>query len=107
MEGNRPIGSTRSCRRRTDKQPWLWTDEVRIKVLEKKRLYHAFPDNNSADSWSDYCEARRAAKKSVAVAKAAHHADVREKLDTKEGERLIHRLASKRFMTSTASNVTF
>ena len=90
------LGVTKPGRRKTDKQPWLWTDEVKARVREKKRMYHAFLDSKTDDRWRKYCEAKRAAKKAVAVVKAAHYADVEKKLDTKEGERLIYRLAKSR-----------
>ncbi|EYC14715.1 hypothetical protein Y032_0039g116 [Ancylostoma ceylanicum] len=73
----------------------LWTEEVRTKVREKKRSYHLFLDNKTEDNWS--CrEAKRSAKKVVAAAKAAHYDEVCKKLDSKDGERLIYRLAKSR-----------
>ncbi|KAL6742028.1 hypothetical protein Aduo_015228 [Ancylostoma duodenale] len=48
------------------------------------------------DTWRIYCEAKKAAKKAVAVAKAAYYDDVSRKLNSKDGERLIYRLAGFR-----------
>ncbi|XGW12133.1 hypothetical protein V3C99_013091 [Haemonchus contortus] len=36
------LGVTKPGRRKLDKQTWLWTDNVRDKVREKKKQYHAF-----------------------------------------------------------------
>ncbi|EYB96007.1 hypothetical protein Y032_0154g2985 [Ancylostoma ceylanicum] len=67
-------------------------DEVNVRVREKKRMYHAFLDNKLTDSWLN--QTKRAARKTVVVAEAAHYADVREKLDKKEDERLVYLLAN-------------
>uniref|UniRef100_A0A183FEI5 Transposase n=1 Tax=Heligmosomoides polygyrus TaxID=6339 RepID=A0A183FEI5_HELPZ len=52
----------------------LWTNEVKEKV-RKKRLYHAFLDDKTADKWRLYQEAKKPAKKAVAVARATHYDD--------------------------------
>ncbi|VDP10971.1 unnamed protein product [Heligmosomoides polygyrus] len=41
-------------------------------------------------------EAKKAAKKAVTVAKATHYGDVNEKLESRDGERYLHRLAKNR-----------
>ncbi|VDP15178.1 unnamed protein product [Heligmosomoides polygyrus] len=66
------LGATEPGRRWIDKQAWLWTDDVSKKVREKKRLYHVFVGDKTVDNWRDYQEAKKAAKKTVAAAKAAH-----------------------------------
>ncbi|VDL81607.1 unnamed protein product [Nippostrongylus brasiliensis] len=83
-----------------DRQTWLWTDEVKEKVRAKKRLYNAFLCNKTADNWSAYREARGAAKRAVAIAKAAHYDEVNRRLETRDGERLIYRLARTRHRQS-------
>ncbi|EYC22093.1 hypothetical protein Y032_0018g3707 [Ancylostoma ceylanicum] len=45
------IGETEPGRRKIDEQAWLWTDEVEIKVRERKRLYHVFLDDKTDDNW--------------------------------------------------------
>ncbi|VDP06299.1 unnamed protein product [Heligmosomoides polygyrus] len=90
------LGPTKPGRRWVDKQAWLWTDDVREKVREKKRLYHVFIGDKTVDNWRNYREAKKAAKKAVAGAKAAHYADVNEKLETRDGERYLYRLAKAR-----------
>ncbi|EYB86394.1 hypothetical protein Y032_0279g1183 [Ancylostoma ceylanicum] len=44
------LGTTKPGRRKVDKQAWAWTDEVRIRVREKKRLYHVFLDDKTDDN---------------------------------------------------------
>ncbi|EYC32664.1 hypothetical protein Y032_0002g1031 [Ancylostoma ceylanicum] len=90
------LGVTKPNRRKIDKQTWLWTDEVKQAVRKKKRLYHVYLRSKIAENMSKYREARRAAKKAVATAKAAHYEVIKKELDTRDGERLIYRLAKSR-----------
>ncbi|VDP46820.1 unnamed protein product [Heligmosomoides polygyrus] len=92
------LGITKPGRRKIDKQAWLWTNDVKAKVREKKSLYHVFLGERTADNWRKYQEARKAAKKAVAVAKAhcTHYGDVNEKLESRDGERYLYRLAKNR-----------
>ena len=55
------LGMTKPNRRRIDKQTWLWTDEMKAKVLEKKRLYHTFLCSKPPENWRSYKEAKKAA----------------------------------------------
>ncbi|VDP33406.1 unnamed protein product [Heligmosomoides polygyrus] len=66
------LGTTKPGRRKVDKQTWLWTDDVKAK---------------------EYQKAKKAAKKAVAVAKATHYGDVYRKLESREGELYLYRLA--------------
>ncbi|VDL82295.1 unnamed protein product [Nippostrongylus brasiliensis] len=66
------------------------------KVRAKKRLYNVFLCNKRSANWSAYREARRAAKKAVAIAKAAHYDEVNRSLETRDGERLMYKLARTR-----------
>ncbi|EYB84459.1 hypothetical protein Y032_0316g2296 [Ancylostoma ceylanicum] len=88
------LGVTKANRRKIDKQTWLWTDEVKQTVREKKRLYQVYLRSKTADNWSKYREARRTAKKAVAVAKAAHYEVINKELDTRDGKRLVYRLVN-------------
>ncbi|EYC40925.1 hypothetical protein Y032_0589g370 [Ancylostoma ceylanicum] len=91
------LGTIKPGRRKIDKQTWLWTDEVRIKVRAKKCLYHVFLDDKTDDNWRQYLVAKKAAKKVVAATEAAHYDNISKQLDAKNGgERLIYRLAESR-----------
>ncbi|VDO39606.1 unnamed protein product [Heligmosomoides polygyrus] len=74
----------------------MWTDDVKAKVREKKSLYHVFLGEKTADNWQKYQEAKKAAKKAVAVAKVTHYGDVNEKLESRDHERYLYRLAKFR-----------
>ncbi|VDO18461.1 unnamed protein product, partial [Heligmosomoides polygyrus] len=78
------LGITKPGRRKVDKQTWLWTDDVKAKVREKKSLYRVFLSDKTAENWQEYQKAKKAAKKAVAVAKATHYSDVNEKLESRD-----------------------
>ncbi|VDP23442.1 unnamed protein product [Heligmosomoides polygyrus] len=90
------LGITKPGRRKIDKQAWLWTDDVKAKVREKKVLYGVFLGDMSVHNWQKYHEAKKAGKKAVAVVKATHYNDVYEELMSRDGERYLHRLAKNR-----------
>ncbi|VDO22693.1 unnamed protein product [Heligmosomoides polygyrus] len=70
------LGITVPGRRKIEKQSWLCTDEVKEKVREKKRLCHAFLSDKTAEKWCLYQEAKKSAKRAVAVARVTHYDDV-------------------------------
>ncbi|EYC14191.1 hypothetical protein Y032_0041g393 [Ancylostoma ceylanicum] len=86
------LSTTKPARRKIDRKTWLWTEEVRAEVREDKRLYHLLLDNETEDNWRSY----REAKNTVAAAKASHYDEICKKLDSKDGERLMYRLAKSR-----------
>ncbi|WP_218939395.1 endonuclease/exonuclease/phosphatase family protein, partial [Wolbachia endosymbiont of Atemnus politus] len=90
------LGSTKPGRRKIDKMPWLWTEDVKDKVRLKKKLYHEFLKDKTPTNWDIYRKARSDAKRTVAATKAAHYDDLYQKLDTRDGERDIYRLAKAR-----------
>ncbi|EYC37327.1 hypothetical protein Y032_0804g2436 [Ancylostoma ceylanicum] len=90
------LSTIETGRRKIDRKTWLWTEQVRRKVREKKRLYHLFLDNKTEDNWRSYREAKRCANKAVTAAKAAHYDEVCKRLESKDGERFIYRLAKSR-----------
>ncbi|EYB87878.1 hypothetical protein Y032_0256g381 [Ancylostoma ceylanicum] len=87
------LGLTKTNRWKIDKQIWLWMDEVKQAVREKKRLYHVLLRSKTADNLRKYRETRKTAKKAVAMTKAAHYKVINKDLDKIGGELLIYRLA--------------
>ncbi|VDO83058.1 unnamed protein product [Heligmosomoides polygyrus] len=65
-------------------------------VREDKSLYHMFLGEKRADNWRKYQEAKKVAKKTVAVARATHYDDINEKLELRDGEQFLYRLAKVR-----------
>ncbi|VDO69069.1 unnamed protein product [Heligmosomoides polygyrus] len=69
---------------------------VKERALEKKVLYHAFLRDKSHDNWQKYHEAKKATKKAVVVAKTKYYNHVYEKIQSRNGEPRLHRLAKNR-----------
>uniref|UniRef100_A0A914WXY9 Reverse transcriptase domain-containing protein n=1 Tax=Plectus sambesii TaxID=2011161 RepID=A0A914WXY9_9BILA len=90
------LGATKPGRRRIDRLTWLWTDEVQEKVRQKKKQYQQFLAAKTPENWKVYKEAWSAAKTAVASARSAHFESLYQKLDTREGEKEIYRLARSR-----------
>uniref|UniRef100_W6NHB0 Craniofacial development protein 2-like n=1 Tax=Haemonchus contortus TaxID=6289 RepID=W6NHB0_HAECO len=90
------LGMTKPGRRKLDKQTWLWTDHITDKVCEEEKQYHAFLIVKTTDTWQRYQIAKKEANKAVASKKAAHYADLNRKLESRNGERYVYRLARTR-----------
>nr|CDJ82814.1 RNA-directed DNA polymerase (reverse transcriptase) domain containing protein [Haemonchus contortus] len=108
------LGMTKPGRRKIDKQTWLWTDHVRDKVREKKKQYHAFLSEKTADNWQRYQIAKKEAKKVVASVKAAHYAELNEKLESRDGPeeliewvRILYTSPKSRVQTAAGTSTDF
>uniref|UniRef100_A0A0N4WEJ4 Major sperm protein n=1 Tax=Haemonchus placei TaxID=6290 RepID=A0A0N4WEJ4_HAEPC len=88
------LGKTKPGRRKLDKQTWQTrTDQIRDKVREKKEQYHAFLIEKTVDNWQRYQIVKKEAEKAVVFEKAAHFAEMNEKLESRDG---VYRLAKTR-----------
>ena len=79
---------------------WWWNEEVREKVGDKKEAYAVFI-NSIADGEREVCrarykEAKKVAKKAVAVVKSLAYNRLYRRLETKEGEKDVFKLARAR-----------
>ena len=79
---------------------WWWNKEVKEKVKEKKEAFVDFM-NSGADGERDasrarYQAAKKVAKKAVAVAKSLACDRLYRRLETKEGEKVVFKLARAR-----------
>lgn len=54
-------------------------DEIKMKVHEKKRLYHKFLKSKTDGKRQQYLEAKRVAENAATAAKAAHYDEVSKK----------------------------
>jgi len=82
------------------KGAWWWNEEVEEEVREKKEAYADFI-NSGVDGERDVSRARykavkKVAKKAVAVAKSMAYVRLYQRLETKEGENNVFKLARAR-----------
>jgi len=82
------------------KGAWWWNEEVKEKVKEKKEAYAVFM-NSGGEEEREICRGRhkatkKVAKKAVAVAKCRAYDRLYRRLETKEGEKKVFKLARAR-----------
>ena len=79
------------------KESWWWNDEMEKKIKDKNKKFKDFlactEDEDRIEKRVSYKEAKRATKKAVTEAKNHGYEDSYRKLDTKEGEKQIFKLA--------------
>jgi hypothetical protein len=76
-----------------DRETWWWNAEVQAAVSKKKALFKNWQRTRQSADREQYFEAKRAVKRTIAIAKTAHYQDLYTRLDTKEGENAVYRLA--------------
>ncbi|XGW18669.1 hypothetical protein V3C99_002905 [Haemonchus contortus] len=89
------LGETRDGLR-GDKEAWFWNDEVQRVVREKKLAYKRWQKTRALEGLAAYKTSKRLAKASVAKAKNMKVDALHEKLDCREGEKFVFRLAKAR-----------
>ncbi|KAF8359886.1 hypothetical protein PRIPAC_94881 [Pristionchus pacificus] len=82
--------------KRIEKETWYWTKEVQSAVREKKQGLKKWKAERSEVTRAQYVAAKREAKRTVSIAKAAASQKLYESLDTAEGEKNIYRIARSR-----------
>jgi hypothetical protein len=70
-----------------------WKDDVQKTISEKKECYKRLYHNRSDENIHKYKETRRNIKKSVSEARGQAYAELYQKLDTKEGENDVYKMA--------------
>ncbi|KAM2693357.1 hypothetical protein EV2_007535 [Malus domestica] len=78
------------------KESWWWNEEVQTKVKAKKECCKALYKDRTDENGERYRRAKQEAKKAMREAKLAAYDDMYKRLDTKEGELDIYKLARVR-----------
>ncbi|XGW19497.1 hypothetical protein V3C99_003389 [Haemonchus contortus] len=89
------LGETRGGFR-GDKEAWFWNDEVQRVVRQKKSAYRRWQKTRAPEDLAAYRTSKRLAKAAVAKAKNTEMDALYEKLDSREGEKFVFRLAKAR-----------
>ena len=89
-----------SGKRRFDRESWWWNNEIQGKVKVKqenfKRLLATTDEQDKIQKREEYRRAKLEAKKAVSEAKTKAYENMYKRLDTKEGEQDIYKLAKTR-----------
>ena len=83
-------------KRKGDKETWWWNEEVQKSIKEKKEAKKAWDKTRNENTKKVYKEKKNKAKKAVAMAKGRVYDDLYARLETKEDEKELYRLARQR-----------
>ena len=72
---------------------WWWEESVQMVLKEKKRAYREWKTMHTQELLSQYKEAKKTARRAVAMAKGKKFEELYEKLGTKEGEKDVYKIA--------------
>ncbi|XP_051220663.1 uncharacterized protein [Lolium perenne] len=89
------FGVTKGSRREA-KDTWWWNDEVQKVIREKNDCFRCLYLDRSAANMEKYKVAKKAAKRAVSEARDRAYEDLYQRLNTKEGERDIYKMAKFR-----------
>ena len=78
------------------KESWWWQNEVQDKVKAKRACYKELYKCRNDENKEKYKTARKEAKEAVSKARNVAYEDLYRRLDTKDGEKDIYRLAKAR-----------
>ena len=83
-------------KRKGDREKWWWNEKVQESIKDKKEAKKAWDKIRSENVKKIYKEKTSKAKKAVAMAKGRAYDNFYARLETKEGEKELYRLARQR-----------
>ena len=83
-------------KRKGDKETWWWNEEVQKSIKEKKEAKKAWDKIRDENTKKVYKEKKSKAKKAIAMAKGCWYDNFYARLETKEGEKELYKLARQR-----------
>ncbi|KAI5630562.1 hypothetical protein C0J50_7584 [Silurus asotus] len=93
-EAARKVLGVTSGNRKQDKETWWWNEEVQESIRRKRLAKQKWDRQSDEKSRPEYKEMQ--VKRDVAKAKEKAYEELYERLDTKEGEKDLYRLARQR-----------
>jgi hypothetical protein len=83
-------------RRKCDKDTWWWAEGVQCAVKKKKAVYKKWQRTRENTHYLEYKESKKEARRVVARAKHEAYKGFYAKLETKEGQKMIYKVAKQR-----------
>ena len=83
-------------KQKEDRETWWWNEEVQESIKEKKEAKKAWDKIRNKNTEKIHKEKESKAKKAVAIAKGRAYDDLYVRLETKEDENKLYRLARQR-----------
>ncbi|KAK3510023.1 hypothetical protein QTP70_026002 [Hemibagrus guttatus] len=95
-ETGRKVLGVSSGRRKEDKETWWWNEEVQDSVQRKRLAKKKWDMDRTEENRQEYKELQRRVKREVSMAKQKAYEELYTRLDTREGEKDLYRLARQR-----------
>ncbi|KAK3513819.1 hypothetical protein QTP70_028868 [Hemibagrus guttatus] len=95
-ETGRKVLGVSSGRRKEDKETWWWNEEVQDSIQRKRLAKKKWDMDRSEENRQEYKELQRRVKREVSKAKQKAYDELLTRLDTREGEKDLYRLARQR-----------
>ncbi|KAK3516865.1 hypothetical protein QTP70_027079 [Hemibagrus guttatus] len=95
-ETGRKVLGVSSGRRKEDKETWWWNEEVQDSVQRKRLAKKKWDMDRTEENRQEYKELQCRVKRGVSKAKQKAYDELYTRLDTREGEKDLYRLARQR-----------
>ncbi|KAK3569107.1 hypothetical protein QTP86_022139, partial [Hemibagrus guttatus] len=95
-ETGRKVLGVSSGRRKEDKETWWWNEEVQDSVQRKRLAKKKWDMDRTEENRQEYKVLQRRVKREVSKAKQKAYDELYTRLDTREGEKDLYRLARQR-----------
>lgn len=95
-ESGKKVLGVASGQMKEDKETWWWNEEVQGSIKRKTLAKRKWYRQRDLESRREYKQMRQEAKREVAKAREEAGEDLYERLNTREGEKDLHRLARQR-----------
>ncbi|KAK3517044.1 hypothetical protein QTP70_033834, partial [Hemibagrus guttatus] len=95
-ETGRKVLGVSSGRRKEDKETWWWNEEVQDSIQRKRLAKKKWDMDRTEENRQEYKELQRRVKREVSKAKLKAYDELYTRLDTREGEKDLYRLARQR-----------
>ena len=79
-----------------EKESLWWNEDTRRAITDKEEAFKAYQEEKREEQHCAYKEANQVAKRAVAMAKEESYDELYTKLDTREGAKIIYKLANSR-----------
>ncbi|KAK3556763.1 hypothetical protein QTP70_016690, partial [Hemibagrus guttatus] len=95
-ETGRKVLCVSSGRRKEDKETWWWNEEVQDSIQRKRLAKKKWDMDRTEENRQEYKELQRRVNREVSKAKQKAYEEFYTRLDTREGEKDLYRLARQR-----------
>ncbi|KAK3513148.1 hypothetical protein QTP70_007482 [Hemibagrus guttatus] len=95
-ETGRKVLGVSSGRRKEDKETWWWNEEVQDSIQRRRLAKKKWDMDRTEENRQEYKELQRRVKREVSKAKQKAYDEMYTRLDTREGQKDLYRLARQR-----------